>query len=369
MKNTTKILATFVATAIIASLTLTTFAMWNGNGQWKGQWQGQGQWMWNWQGQGKWKGQSWNNTKTHSPADMLVWVATWTLSEEEKNNLLYQYSEEMLARDLYNHFYELYWVQTFQNIANSESEHMQAVKVLLDRYSLQAPTWYGELQDEFDTLKVEWEISLKNALEVWVKAEILDITDIFDTIKSTDNDDIKIVFTNIWGASYNHMRWFLKWLTNAWFTTTIDYSKYLNQEQVDSKWTLKYLLAEKLVAEGVNLPTQANSESIKANCEKEEVNKQKWNWNLQVNSYGKNLSDDRKMKMQETKNKYKEYISNKYLESLQKMSENKLNTLSQKIDEAMTKISQDTNLTDTIKDKYMAIYGSLKEIVDSINLN
>jgi len=32
---------------------------------------------------------------------------------------------------------------------------MKAVKVLLDRYSLPTPTTYGELQDEFDTLKAE----------------------------------------------------------------------------------------------------------------------------------------------------------------------------------------------------------------------
>jgi hypothetical protein len=32
---------------------------------------------------------------------------------------------------------------------------------------------------------------------VGVKIEILDIDDITKTIKSTDNDDIKIVFTNI----------------------------------------------------------------------------------------------------------------------------------------------------------------------------
>jgi hypothetical protein len=46
----------------------------------------------------------------------------------------------MVARDAYTYFYSLYGTQTFQNIANAESEHMAAVKVLLDRYSLPTPT-------------------------------------------------------------------------------------------------------------------------------------------------------------------------------------------------------------------------------------
>ncbi len=355
MKNTTKILAITIATAILTTWTLTTLAMWN--------WNWQGQWMWKWQGQFK------NTTKAHSPADMLVWVATWSLSEEEKNNLLYQYSEEMLARDLYNHFYELYGVKAFQNIANSEQKHMDAVKVLLDRYWVLVSTWYGELQDEFNTLKAEWELSLQKALEVWIKAEILDITDITNTIKTTDNDDIKIVFTNIWGASYNHLRGFAKWLANAWLTTQIDFSQYLSSEEISSTWTLKHKLSEKLTNEWIVLPAQASPEVIKANCVKKEANKQKLNWNWNWKWYGKDLSEDRKVKMQDMKNKYKKQISDKYWKSLQKMNPDKLNTLSQKIDEAMLKIQQDTTLADTLKDKYMSIYASLKEVVDSINLN
>jgi hypothetical protein len=128
------------------------------------------------------------------------------LSDAEKQELYYGYSEEKLAHDLYTYFYSLYGTQTFQNIANSESQHMTAVKTLLDRYSLATPTDYGTLQSTFDSLRVEGEKSLQSALEVGLKVEMLDIEDIKDTIKTTDNDDLKIVFTNIGGASYNHMR-------------------------------------------------------------------------------------------------------------------------------------------------------------------
>lgn len=339
--KTTKIFLAFVATAIIASLTVTTFAMWNGN------WQGQWMWKWQWQWQGQHQGQGnrqWQQTnkssssKSHSPSSMLNWVATWSLSEQEKLDLAYQYSEEMVARDAYNYFYSLYGIQTFANIASSEQEHMDAVKVLLDRYSLPLPTWYGELQDEFNTLKAEWEISAQKALEAGLKIEMLDIEDIADTIKSTDNDDIKIVFTNIWGASYNHLRGFAKWLENAWYTTEIDFSKYLSQEQVDSKWTLKYLLAEKLANVWVSLPSQASSSNIKANCEKEEAN-------------------------QKARENYKKQIWNKYGNSLKKMSEEKLQTIDSKLDDSIEKVENNTWMTDKIKEKTLNVYYALKDYI------
>ena len=74
---------------------------------------------------------------------------------------------------------------------------MEAVEVLLDRYELDAPTGYGDLQSTYDTLIAEGKLGLKEALEVGLQIEILDIEDIDDAILNTDNDDFKIVFTNI----------------------------------------------------------------------------------------------------------------------------------------------------------------------------
>lgn len=134
---------------------------------------------------------------THSPADHIANVAASPLSEDEKRLISYQYSEEMLARDSYANFFKLYGDQAFQNIAESEQKHMDAVKTLLDRYSLPVPTGYGELQSTFDSLKAEGEKGRKEALEVGLKIESLDIEDMVKAIKATDNDDAKIVFANI----------------------------------------------------------------------------------------------------------------------------------------------------------------------------
>jgi len=64
----------------------------------------------------------------------------------------------MVARDAYNYLYELYGEEVFNKIASSEQQHMDAVKVLLDRYNIEVPTGYGDLQSTFDELKAYGEI-------------------------------------------------------------------------------------------------------------------------------------------------------------------------------------------------------------------
>ncbi len=251
MKNSTKIVTSILVTTILTTWIIATYALWNWSRIWQGQWKRientlHGNSQWQHKSQWQWIGNNSQMKHSGNPWDMIKDIAPSELSEQEKLDLDYQYSEEMVARDAYNYFYTLYWVQTFKNIAESEGQHMEAIKVLLERYNLSAPTNYGELQSTFNSLKLEWEKSLQNALDVGLKIEILDINDIVDTIKTTDNDDIKIVFTDIWWASYNHMRWFLKWLSNAGLSSSIDYSSYLNQDEVNSKWTLKAKLVEKL---------------------------------------------------------------------------------------------------------------------------
>ena len=338
MKTTTKILSIAIISALVITWTASTYAMWNGNGQWnwQGQWMGKNQWL-----------KQWHSIKKHSPNEMLKDIAISDLSLQETQDLYYQYNEEKVARDLYNHFYSLYGTQTFANIASSEQEHMDSVKTLLDRYLLQAPTTYGELQSTFDSLKSEWSKWLKNALEVWIKIETLDINDIVDTIKTTDNDDLKIIFTNIWGASYNHMRWFLKALNSNNFTTDIDYSKYLTQELVNSTWSLKYLLSDKLTAEWIVLPIQVNSTNMKENC----TNKQ---YNTKENS----TNEESNKKAREW---YKSQINKKYWNSIKNFDNTKLQTIDWKIDLAIEKVENSNTLTGSVKQDTLNLYYALKD--------
>ncbi|MDC7124090.1 MAG: DUF2202 domain-containing protein [Spirochaetales bacterium] len=55
-----------------------------------------------------------------------------TLSEKEKENLIFMAEEEKLARDVYLGLYDKWNLPVFKNIANSEQMHMDAVTFLLD---------------------------------------------------------------------------------------------------------------------------------------------------------------------------------------------------------------------------------------------
>lgn len=203
------------------------------------------------------------SSKEHNPEQILSDFEIWELTEKEKDILSYGYSEEMLARDTYAYLYELYWEKVFNNTSASEQKHMDAVKALLNRYNLEVPTWYGDLQSTFEELKAKWEKSLKDAIEVGIQIEILDIKDIEDAIKNTDNDDFKVVFTNIGWASFNHLRWFLKTLSKNWLETDIDYSEFLSEDDLNMKWPLKYKLAERLEKDWIELPDIVSSEALK----------------------------------------------------------------------------------------------------------
>lgn len=195
-----------------------------------------------------------NSGSVQSHSGLLASIPASPLSDAEKLALSYGYSEEMVARDAYNYFYSLYKIETFQRIAASEQQHMNAVKTLLDRYALPIPTGYGTLQSTFNTLKAEGEKWAKEALEVGLKIEMLDIDDIANTIKNTDNDDLKAVFLNIGGASYNHLSGFSGELTRGEYSQTLDISKYLSGTELSSRGSLQYKLADSLKKEGVKLP-------------------------------------------------------------------------------------------------------------------
>lgn len=302
----------------------------------------------------------WNGkwSKSDSSLNLLAWVALQDLSEEEKQMLYYGYSEELLAHDMYMYFYDLYGVQTFKNIADSEARHMEAVKTLLERYALDIPIDYGELSDEFEVLKTQWGESLQKAFEVWVQIEILDIEDIAETIRTTDNDDLKIVFTQIWGASYNHLRGFLKGLTQNGFSTGIDYSDYLSESEVNTKWgALKSKMAEKLEAEWVDLPEQVNTTSIQKRC----------NWQEGKQQKGKNKISQVNKKQQgmyaayynsELKNQY----ALQYGNTLSQMSNEKLYILIERIDDLIAKVNS-RDYSTIMQEKYNPILLVFRELV------
>ncbi|MEZ4836691.1 MAG: DUF2202 domain-containing protein, partial [Caldilineaceae bacterium] len=69
-----------------------------------------------------------------------VTTSTAALSDEEIAGLVFMVEEEKLAHDVYVEMYDLWGIRTFSNISKSESQHMDAVRNLLDRYGIADPT-------------------------------------------------------------------------------------------------------------------------------------------------------------------------------------------------------------------------------------
>ena len=138
-------------------------------------------------------------------------------TEAEAEGLLFMREEEKLARDVYLTLYEQWGLNIFQNIAFSEQSHTDAVKALLDKYSLEDPMKSDErgvfenpvLQALYDQLVAQGSQSLGEALKVGAAIEEIDILDLEEYIAQTDKDDIQRVYENLLKGSRNHLRSFV----------------------------------------------------------------------------------------------------------------------------------------------------------------
>ena len=63
-------------------------------------------------------------------------VNSETLSQEEKDGLLFMLEEEKLARDTYVYLYNLWGINQFNNIKNSEQSHMDAIVTILEQNNI-----------------------------------------------------------------------------------------------------------------------------------------------------------------------------------------------------------------------------------------
>ena len=311
-------------------------------------------------GKGKMWERKWNGDakEWHNPSDMIKDIKKQDLDFKELDLLKKQYEEEMMANELYMSFYKQYGINTFKKIANSESKHMNAVQALLTRYNIDTPTNYVHIQKLYDELKAQWSVSLKDALEVGVKIEIVDIDDIITAIKSSDNDDIKTVFVNIGGASYNHMRGFVKALDNNGLTTNIDYSDYIDENDINTKGPIKVKLAEKLESEWIKLPKNATSKAIKLKCDKEKAEKNKKSW------YHNKWHSDKNKMSKTKKDQYRKLFKTKYKSKIDSLGDEKLKAILPKINLLKEKVQNSTTYSEEKKGSTIALLEALKEIIE-----
>lgn len=140
------------------------------------------------------------------------------VSAEESKELLYMREEEKMAHDFYSLMYEKWGLRPFGNIKEAEARHMQAVKTLLDRYSISDPVTtseYGVFSSEkikslYDNFLRQGNFSAKDALLAAAELEEVDIVDLKKGMKESDNDDIRFVYNNLVRGSENHLRAFVR---------------------------------------------------------------------------------------------------------------------------------------------------------------
>jgi hypothetical protein len=162
------------------------------------------------------------------------------LSTEEVAGLLFMREEEKLAHDVYVALFGLWGAQVFTNIADSETQHTEAVRQLILSHGLEDPAATtppgvfvnDDLQALYNQLVAQGTPSLIEALKVGCLIEEKDIQDIeLKKAEVADEPDIVQVYDNLLCGSRNHLRAFSRTLTNQGGSYT---PVFLSQAQWDA---------------------------------------------------------------------------------------------------------------------------------------
>lgn len=160
--------------------------------------------------------QKMTSDSTRCPA-LLAGIPKETLSEAEREDLIFMREEEKLARDVYLNLYDQWKLMPFKNISKSEQVHMDAVLSLLERYDLKDPAAgkergefeNAELQSMYNDLIAKGSVSALEALKVGALIEEVDIEDLRRILnEDVDNRDIALVYGNLLRGSGHHLKAF-----------------------------------------------------------------------------------------------------------------------------------------------------------------
>lgn len=142
------------------------------------------------------------------------------LTPSEREGILLMREEEKLAHDVYGFFANQYNIPIFGNIAKSETVHQKMVIELMSRYEIEDPSFdeegkfhNEELQELYDKLTAQG-TTLIEALKIGAYIEELDIRDLKQLMKETDNEDILATYNPLLQGSENHLRAFVRNLVN-----------------------------------------------------------------------------------------------------------------------------------------------------------
>lgn len=208
------------------------------------------------------------------------------------------YSEEFLAHDIYVKIVEKYPILTeVNNIINSESNHREQVGKLLDARNITRPTDYWVYSETYEMLTKMVDSSLTGAIEAGVMIETGDIDHLLTEYKKIEDQDIRMVFENIGGGSFNHLRAFLRLAGQEKYTVTTEYSRYMKPDELNTRGPLQSKMTELLKAN--NLPTyggitmgMGNGEwnHMNKNSSPENNRKMQWSGQWQGGGHGRGMN-------------------------------------------------------------------------------
>lgn len=163
--------------------------------------------------------QSANNAGIGVSSPIVSTLPAAELTQEQIDGLVFMYQEEKVARDVYDVLGDVWGVNVFDNIQQSEQRHMDAVKSLLIKYNIPVPVLsdtvglfeLNELQEMYDALIARGKSSLTEALQVGVDIEVTDIADLEEHLIDAPAD-IAAVYENLLAGSQNHLAAFTRLL-------------------------------------------------------------------------------------------------------------------------------------------------------------
>lgn len=152
-----------------------------------------------------------------------------TFGNEDKDALLFMLEEEKLARDTYTFLGDLWSINQFNNIKQSEQTHMNAIVNLLESNDIEYTILpYGEFNNQelqvlYNEFKTNGTTSKSKALQIGATIEDLDIIDLQNFIDKMSNSSIISVFKSLQCGSRNHLRSFVKAIEMSGDTYTPQY--------------------------------------------------------------------------------------------------------------------------------------------------
>ncbi len=161
------------------------------------------------------------------------------LTDGQAETLTYTREEEKLARDVYKTLGDLWGINSFNNIASSEQQHMDTMARQLENYGLEDPVkddtvgvfTNPELADLYQQLVERGSQSPQEALQVGAYIEELDMLDLQQAIdEAADQPALVSSYENLLKGSRNHMRSFVGQIEKQ----GVDYeAQLLSQDVVD----------------------------------------------------------------------------------------------------------------------------------------